>query len=61
MVDFFIIIFLSGVLSVSHERSFRPTEEVRQAYGPTLDHFPRCLVLQSYEQKKGEGSNLPSP
>ena len=25
----------------------RPTGEVRLAYGPTLDHFPRCLVVQN--------------
>jgi hypothetical protein len=30
--------------------ALRPTGEVRLAYGPTLDPFPRCLVLQRYEE-----------
>lgn len=38
---------LSGKASASHEGPFRTTGKVRLAFGPTLDHFSRCLVLQS--------------
>ena len=38
-----------GKASVSHEGPYRTTGEVRLAFGPSLDHFPRRrLVLQNY-------------
>ena len=44
--------------SVSHEGSLRTTGEVRLAYGPTLDPFPRCLVVQRYGGLRKLTTNL---
>ena len=38
--------------SVSHEGPSLATGEVRQAFGPTLDHFPRSFGTAKVQHKK---------
>ena len=43
---------LSGMPSVSHEGPSLATGEVRQAFGPTLDHFPQSFGSAKVQHKK---------
>ena len=49
-----ITVVLSGFVLGLTRGALRTTGKVRLAYGPSLDPFSRCLVVQRYDEKKSQ-------